>query len=118
MLQIVRPLSGWIVGIRIQILTLCCREGCTAIVVCQQPTTDMCSFFSSAYILVSGEVVYFGDTGAQAVDLLMSAGMPCPPLYSPVEQYMRLVDPSFEVSFLPHLQSYRMSCLRAHTVHA
>ena len=42
-------------------------------------------------------MVYFGDTGTQAVGLLMSAGMPCPPLYSPVEQYMRLIDPSFEV---------------------
>ena len=41
--------------------------------------------------------MYFGDTGTQAVGLLMSAGMPCPPLYSPVEQYMRLIDPSFEV---------------------
>ncbi len=63
-----------------------------------QPTTDICSFFSRAYILTNGEVVYFGNTSAQALDLLTAAGMPCPPLYSPVEQYMRLVDNTFEVS--------------------
>lgn len=76
---------------------------------CQQPTTDSCSFFTSAYILVNGEVVYFGDTGTKAVNLLMGAGMPCPPLYSPVEQYMRLVDPSFEVSTM---RSWMALCIQ------
>ena len=75
----------------------CCRDGCTAVVAVGQPTTDICSFFSRAYILVNGEVVYFGDTGSQAMKLLGTAGMPCPPLYSPVEQYIRLVDSTFEV---------------------
>lgn len=73
------------------------RDGCTAIVAVGQPTTDICSFFSRAYILVNGEVVYFGDTGSQAMSLLSTAGMPCPPLYSPVEQYIRLIDNTFEV---------------------
>lgn len=49
---------------------------------------------------MNGEVVYFGDTGSQAMGLLSSAGMPCPPLYSPVEQYIRLVDNTFEVRSL------------------
>lgn len=61
-----------------------------------QPTTDVCTFFHRACILANGEVVYFGDTGGQAMSLLSSAGMPCPPLYSPVEQYIRLVDSTFE----------------------
>lgn len=73
------------------------KEGCTAVLSVGQPTTDICSFFSRAYILANGEVVYFGDSGSQAMDLLLAAGMPCPPLYSPVEQYMRLVDNTFEV---------------------
>lgn len=73
------------------------RDGCTAMVAVGQPTTDICSFFSRAYILVNGEVVYFGDTGSQAMSLLSTAGMPCPPLYSPVEQYIRLIDDTFEV---------------------
>ena len=76
---------------------LLCRNGSTAIVQCQQPTTDICSFFTRAFVLCGGEVVYFGETGAQAVQLLGAAGMPCPPLYSPLEQFMRLIDPTFEV---------------------
>lgn len=63
----------------------------------QQPTTDICSFFNKAYVLCNGELVYFGNTANEALSLLSSSGMPCPPLYSPVEQYMRLIDPSFEV---------------------
>ncbi|KAK9808829.1 hypothetical protein WJX72_004504 [[Myrmecia] bisecta] len=74
-----------------------CRDGCTAIIAVQQPTTDMCSFFGKAYVLCAGELVFFGNTNQEARDLLSAAGMPCPPLYSPVEQYMRLLDPSFEV---------------------
>ena len=74
------------------------RGGATAIVVCQQPTTDICSFFTRAFVLCTGEVVYFGETGSQAMQLLASSGMPCPPLYSPLEQFMRLIDPSFEAS--------------------
>ena len=66
--------------------------------VCQQPTTDICSFFTRAFVLCTGEVVYFGETGSQAMQLLASSGMPCPPLYSPLEQFMRLIDPSFEAS--------------------
>ena len=83
----------------------CFRDGCTAIVAVGQPTTDICSFFSRAYILVNGEVVYFGDTGGQAMGLLASAGMPCPPLYSPVEQYIRLVDNTFEVPTVSYMQA-------------
>ena len=86
-----------------------CREGATAIVVCQQPTTDICSFFTRAFVLCTGEVVYFGETGAQAMQLLASSGMPCPPLYSPLEQFMRLVDPSFEVR-QPASGLTRMAC--------
>lgn len=67
------------------------------IVLCQQPTTDICSFFNRAMVLAAGELVYFGETGAQAQQLLAASGMPCPPLYSPLEQFMRLIDPSFEV---------------------
>ena len=74
------------------------RNGSTAIVQCQQPTTDICSFFTRAFVLCAGEVVYFGETGAQAVQLLGASGMPCPPLYSPLEQFMRLIDPTFEVN--------------------
>lgn len=65
---------------------------------CGQPSTDICTFFTRAYILVDGEVVYFGDSGSQALELLSAAGMPCPPIYSPLEQFYRLVDPSFEVT--------------------
>eukprot|EP00891_Asterochloris_glomerata_P004825 jgi/Astpho2/4825/Aster-07523 len=74
-----------------------CKMGCTAIVEAEQPSTDVCSFFDRAYILAQGELVFFGSTGHDAVQLLTSAGMPCPPLYSPVEQFMRLIDPTFEV---------------------
>lgn len=77
---------------------MACRMGCTAIVEAEQPSTDVCSFFDRAYILAQGELVFFGSTGHDAVQLLTSAGMPCPPLYSPVEQFMRLIDPTFEVS--------------------
>ena len=77
---------------------MACRLGCTAIVEAEQPSTDVCSFFDRAYILAHGELVFFGSTGHDAVQLLTSAGMPCPPLYSPVEQFMRLIDPTFEVS--------------------
>ncbi|KAK9808271.1 hypothetical protein WJX73_005701 [Symbiochloris irregularis] len=73
------------------------KHGSSVMVSVQQPTTDMCSFFTRAIVLCAGEVVYFGETGAQAVQLLGSAGMPCPPLYSPLEQFMRLIDPTFEV---------------------
>ena len=78
---------------------------------CQQPTTDICSFFTRALVLCAGEVVYFGETGAQAVKLLGDAGMPCPPLYSPLEQFMRLIDPTFEVGDLHMLlQSCMVHC--------
>ena len=73
------------------------RDGCTAILSCCQPSTDACAFFTRAYILVDGQVVYFGGSDQQAADMLSNAGMPCPPVHSPVEQYYRLVDPSFEV---------------------
>ena len=75
-----------------------CRKGSTAIIQCQQPTTDICSFFTHMAVLCAGELVYFGGTGVQAVQLLGNAGMPCPPLYSPLEQFMHLIDPTFEVS--------------------
>lgn len=87
------------------------RDGCTAIMAVGQPTTDICSFFSRAYILVNGEVVYFGDTGTQAMRLLASAGMPCPPLYSPVEQYIRLVDSTFEAMLLSRLSTCCLACV-------
>lgn len=73
---------------------------------CQQPTTDVCSFFTRAYVLYKGEVVYFGEAGSEAAGLLKSAGLPCPALYSPVEQFMRLIDPSFEVCFSPVLHVF------------
>ena len=75
-----------------------CREGCTAIVEVQQASTDICSFFNQAYVLSGGEVVYHGGSNEQAMAVLGGSGMPCPPLYHPIEQYMRLIDPSFEVS--------------------
>lgn len=74
-----------------------CREGCTAIVEVQQASTDICSFFNQAYVLSGGEVVYHGGSNEQAMAVLGGSGMPCPPLYHPIEQYMRLIDPSFEV---------------------
>ena len=74
-----------------------CREGCTAIVEVQQASTDTCSFFNQAYVLSGGEVVYHGGSSDQAMAVLGGSGMPCPPLYHPIEQYMRLIDPSFEV---------------------
>ena len=86
---------------------LCCvhvdyvayREGCTAIVEVQQASTDICTFFNQAYVLCAGEVVYHGGSSEQAMAMLGGSGMPCPPLYHPIEQYMRLIDPSFEVSY-------------------
>ena len=78
---------------------MCCvREGCTAVVEVQQASTDICSFFNQAYVLSAGEVVYHGGANEQAMAMLGGSGMPCPPLYHPIEQYMRLIDPSFEVS--------------------
>ncbi|KAL0042761.1 hypothetical protein WJX79_009987 [Trebouxia sp. C0005] len=74
-----------------------CREGCTAVVEVQQASTDICSFFNQAYVLSAGEVVYHGGANEQAMAMLGGSGMPCPPLYHPIEQYMRLIDPSFEV---------------------
>ena len=74
------------------------REGCTAIVEVEQASTDICTFFNQAYVLSAGQVVYFGDASDQARAVLSGSGMPCPPLYHPVEQFMRLIDPSFEVS--------------------
>lgn len=74
-----------------------CREGCTAIVEVQQASTDTCTFFNQAYVLCAGEVVYHGGSSEQAMAMLGGSGMPCPPLYHPIEQYMRLIDPSFEV---------------------
>ena len=74
------------------------REGCTAIVEVQQASTDTCTFFHQAYVLCAGEVVFHGDSKDQALAMLGASGMPCPPLYHPIEQYMRLIDPSFEVS--------------------
>ena len=76
-----------------------CRTGCTAIVEVQQASTDTCSFFNQAYVLSGGEVVYHGGSNKQAMGMLGGSGMPCPPLYHPIEQYMRLIDPSFEVSY-------------------
>lgn len=75
------------------------REGCTAIVEVQQASTDICTFFNQAYVLCAGEVVYHGGSSEQAMAMLGGSGMPCPPLYHPIEQYMRLIDPSFEVSY-------------------
>lgn len=77
--------------------SLACREGCTAIVEVEQASTDICTFFNQAYVLSAGQVVYFGDSNEQARAVLGGSGMPCPPLYHPVEQFMRLIDPSFEV---------------------
>ncbi|DBA90502.1 TPA: hypothetical protein ACH3X1_003765 [Trebouxia sp. C0004] len=74
-----------------------CREGCTAVVEVQQASTDICSFFNQAYVLSAGEVVYHGGANEQTMAMLGGSGMPCPPLYHPIEQYMRLIDPSFEV---------------------
>ncbi|KAL3144206.1 hypothetical protein ABBQ32_003987 [Trebouxia sp. C0010 RCD-2024] len=74
-----------------------CRDGCTAIVEVQQASTDTCSFFNQAYVLSGGELVYHGGSSEQAMAVLGGSGMPCPPLYHPIEQYMRLIDPSFEV---------------------
>lgn len=74
-----------------------CREGCTALVEVEQASTDICTFFNQAYVLSAGQVVYFGDSSEQARAVLNGSGMPCPPLYHPVEQFMRLIDPSFEV---------------------
>lgn len=81
----------------------CVREGCTAIVEVQQASTDICSFFNQAYVLSAGEVVYQGGANEQAMAVLGGSGMPCPPLYHPIEQYMRLIDPSFEVSLTAHM---------------
>ncbi len=81
----------------------CVREGCTAVVEVQQASTDICSFFNQAYVLSAGEVVYHGGANEQAMAMLGGSGMPCPPLYHPIEQYMRLIDPSFEVSMTVHL---------------
>lgn len=67
----------------------------------QQASTDICSFFNQAYVLFAGEVVYHGGSSEQALAVLGGSGMPCPPLYHPIEQYMRLIDPSFEVGPLP-----------------
>ena len=64
----------------------------------EQASTDICTFFNQAYVLSAGQVVYFGDASDQARAVLSGSGMPCPPLYHPVEQFMRLIDPSFEVS--------------------
>lgn len=69
----------------------------------QQASTDICSFFNQAYVLSAGEVVYHGGANEQAMAMLGGSGMPCPPLYHPIEQYMRLIDPSFEVSMTMHL---------------
>ena len=95
-----------------------CREGCTAIVEVQQASTDTCSFFNQAYVLSGGEVVYHGGSNEQAMAVLGGSGMPCPPLYHPIEQYMRLIDPSFEVSPLPFplalglsFQGFSQECL-------
>lgn len=66
----------------------------------QQASTDTCSFFNQAYVLSGGELVYHGGSSEQAMAVLGGSGMPCPPLYHPIEQYMRLIDPSFEVSLL------------------
>lgn len=81
----------------------CVREGCTAVVEVQQASTDICSFFNQAYVLSAGEVVYHGGANEEAMAMLGGSGMPCPPLYHPIEQYMRLIDPSFEVSMTVHL---------------
>ena len=81
----------------------CFREGCTAVVEVQQASTDICSFFNQAYVLSAGEVVYHGGANEQAMGMLGGSGMPCPPLYHPIEQYMRLIDPSFEVSMTLHM---------------
>ena len=66
----------------------------------QQASTDTCSFFNQAYVLSGGELVYHGGSSEQAMAVLAGSGMPCPPLYHPIEQYMRLIDPSFEVRLL------------------
>ena len=93
------------------------REGCTAIVEVQQASTDTCTFFNQAYVLCAGEVVYHGGSNEQAMAMLGGSGMPCPPLYHPIEQYMRLIDPSFEVSCsllcLPICVLYSMPSLHA-----
>ncbi len=81
----------------------CVREGCTAVVEVQQASTDICSFFNQAYVLSAGEVVYHGGANEEAMAMLGGSGMPCPPLYHPIEQYMRLIDPSFEVSMTVHM---------------
>lgn len=89
----------------------CVREGCTAIVEVQQASTDICSFFNQAYVLSAGEVVYHGGANEQAMAMLGGSGMPCPPLYHPIEQYMRLIDPSFEVSMTVHICTNSQSTL-------
>ena len=45
--------------------------------------------------------MYFGSAEADARSLLAGCGMPCPPIYSPMEQYMHLLDPSYEVKRRP-----------------
>jgi len=69
--------------------------GNTVIVSIHQPSTVVFNLFNTVCLLSKGKQVYFGPTGAPALDFFATNGYACPEFTNPAEHFLDLINTDF-----------------------